>query len=186
MKRSSCKEKTPFTLAACFIQLREVHQGRGIRQTQRESQEIHAKGQVRGVGWPCDWEFPSAVCLQSLGSSLHPQPYVPQFFLLEEIKGWNPGFTGLPLPCMWAHFFLHHLDTFVISSSSQTYSNPLLFTLDCFVFNVAYKDFMCFCFINVILLLLWQSASIFFRSGNCIFIVSCSQRDKLPCISHRH
>lgn len=37
-------------------------------------------------------------------------------------------------------------------------------------------------FIHVTLLLPWKSASIFSHSGNCVFIVFCSQKDKLPYI----
>lgn len=37
-------------------------------------------------------------------------------------------------------------------------------------------------FIHVTLLLPWKSASIFSRSGNCVFIVPCFQKDKLPYI----
>lgn len=131
--------------------------------------------------WPFDWETASTTCLQSLESACTCSP---RFLVPHFQSKWVSA--GLPLHFLWTYFCLHQLETFVISSFSQANSNPFLFTFDCFVLNVAYKDFMCFGFINVILLLLWQSASIFFRSGNCIFIVSCSQRDKLPCISHRH
>lgn len=37
-------------------------------------------------------------------------------------------------------------------------------------------------FIHIILLLPWKSASILSRSGNCVFIVPCFQKDKLPDI----
>lgn len=147
--------------------------------------EISAKGRGENCCYqPSDGELAPTNCLHSLGSG---HSCIPRSLLScsQRKCGINPS-SGMPFSFLWAHFCLHYLITFVISSFSQANFNPLLFTFDCFVFNVAYKDFMCFCFINVILLLLWQSASIFFRSGNCIFIVSCSQRDKLPCISHRH
>lgn len=165
----------------------EFQQERETRQSQEESHGHLCKRHRWKLWcyWPCDWEFASTNCLQSLGSAC---THRPRSLMSCSQRKWgiNPQ-LGRAAPSFLVGSFLPPSAGNVCHFQfSQANSNLLLFTFDCFVLNVAYKDFMCFCFISVILLLLWQSASIFFRSGNCIFIVSCSQRDKLPCISHRH
>lgn len=60
--------------------------------------------------------------------------------------------------------------------------NPLLFTFIFLPLVWNTQIFMDLYFIRITLLLPWKSVSIFSHSGNCVFIVSCFQKDKLPYI----